>query len=200
VIDLSQAIDPVLSYWSWYAAAGVDTVASLTVDASSDSGATWVNLRTEIQPAPVWAPSAFYLASYLDLTSGFRLRFVACDLGEDTYVEAAVDDVSIEEKTARRTPPAPSENAAAFAIGPNPFGIATTVRYLLPAPEPLEITVYDPAGRRVRKLLSGPQPAGEGSVTWDGRNDDGEAVSSGVYFYRVVSPDLQREGRLLVVR
>jgi flagellar hook assembly protein FlgD len=44
------------------------------------------------------------------------------------------------------------------------------------------LAVFDPAGRRVRQLVSGSQPAGEHSVVWDLRNERGDAVGAGVYF------------------
>ena len=51
----------------------------------------------------------------------------------------------------------------------------------------VSLAVYDVAGQEVRALVNGTLPAGTRTLTWDGTNDNGERVSSGVYFYRIVA-------------
>ncbi|MBD3349325.1 MAG: T9SS type A sorting domain-containing protein [Candidatus Eisenbacteria bacterium] len=68
---------------------------------------------------------------------------------------------------------------------PNPFNPTTTVRYSIPTGSAVKLVVYDLAGREVRSLIDGPRSAGWHEVVWDGRNDHGERVASGVYFLRL---------------
>ncbi len=69
---------------------------------------------------------------------------------------------------------------------PNPFNPMTTIAYELPAPARVSLTLYDIAGRHVRTLLDRtPLGAGRHEVLWDGRDDEGRSVASGVYLYRV---------------
>ena len=68
---------------------------------------------------------------------------------------------------------------------PNPFRRETVLEYSLPAAVFVEIVVYDAAGRAVRRLANGPQSPGVREVRWDGRNESGMAVGSGVYFLRL---------------
>ncbi len=68
---------------------------------------------------------------------------------------------------------------------PNPFNPETWITYHLRAPSDTRLVVYDAAGRRIRSLVDGWQPAGAGSVAWDGRDALGRPVSAGVYFYRL---------------
>jgi hypothetical protein len=68
---------------------------------------------------------------------------------------------------------------------PNPFNPATTIEYDLPADCDLQLVIFDISGRAVRTLRSGREAAGYRSAQWDGRNDAGERVGSGVYFYRL---------------
>lgn len=71
---------------------------------------------------------------------------------------------------------------------PNPFGPSTSVRYSTPAPGPVDVRVYDLAGRLVRTLVDGAfRPAGPHEVKWDGVTDGGSSVGAGVYFVRVES-------------
>lgn len=68
---------------------------------------------------------------------------------------------------------------------PNPFNPSTTISFSLDAAGPISVEVYDASGARVRSLASGAYPAGGHAIAWDGRNDRGESVPSGVYFCRL---------------
>lgn len=78
---------------------------------------------------------------------------------------------------------------AAPALGfspprPNPARGGATFTLSLPAPAEVEVTVFDPSGRRIRTLLSGRQPAGEIYVAWDLSDDRGVRMSTGFYLVR----------------
>lgn len=76
----------------------------------------------------------------------------------------------------------------AFALDgnyPNPFNPSTTIRYALPEAAEVTIAIFNARGERVRTLVRARQTPGFRSALWDGRNDRGEAVSSGVYLYRM---------------
>jgi endoglucanase len=68
---------------------------------------------------------------------------------------------------------------------PNPFNPETTIRYRLSEHRRVEVAVYNAKGQKVRSLVSGDQPPGRHSVVWDGRDDSGLRLSSGIYFYRM---------------
>ena len=68
---------------------------------------------------------------------------------------------------------------------PNPFNPVTTIRYVLPADRHVLLQVFDVRGREIRRLVHGYVEAGEWSVVWDGSNERGDAVVSGVYFLRL---------------
>ena len=88
---------------------------------------------------------------------------------------------------------------------PNPFNPETWIPYQLAAAAHVRIRIYDVAGHLVRKLDLGTKPARsylsrESAAYWDGRNDTGEEVSSGVYFYTLELGDYRRTRRMTVVR
>lgn len=68
---------------------------------------------------------------------------------------------------------------------PNPFNPSTRIEFSLPQAGNITLTIYDALGRTVRRLASGMTEAGQHAVVWNGSNEQGQAVSSGVYFYRL---------------
>ncbi|MDP6397335.1 MAG: FG-GAP-like repeat-containing protein, partial [Candidatus Marinimicrobia bacterium] len=72
---------------------------------------------------------------------------------------------------------------------PNPFNPSTRIRYDLPEQSFVTITIHDLLGRNVRTLVKELQDAGHQSVVWDGKNEDGFSLSTGIYFFQVHIPD-----------
>ena len=83
---------------------------------------------------------------------------------------------------------------------PNPFNPATTIRYDLPQASRVRLTIYDVMGRAVRTLVQGEQGAGYQSVTWGGSDDRGQAVSSGVYLYRIQAEGFSETRKMVLLR
>ncbi len=90
--------------------------------------------------------------------------------------------------------------ARLLAARPNPFNPVTTIGYSLRNEGPTEMAVFNVAGRRVRTLVDGFVPAGDHEVTWDGRDDRGARVPSGVYFYRLRAGDAVETRRMVLVK
>ena len=80
-----------------------------------------------------------------------------------------------------------------FELGqnyPNPFNPETELRYSLPKGGYVELVIVNLLGKPIRTLVSDGQPAGWYRMLWDGRNDLGNQVGSGIYFYRLaVKPE-----------
>jgi len=74
-----------------------------------------------------------------------------------------------------------------FTNYPNPFSDATTISFVLSRPSKVSLDVYDLAGRKVRTLESRRMESGKQQLAWDGTNDQGRRVASGVYFMRLES-------------
>ncbi|HOT37178.1 MAG TPA: FlgD immunoglobulin-like domain containing protein [Candidatus Latescibacteria bacterium] len=103
--------------------------------------------------------------------------------------------------------PATLARFALYANAPNPFNPATTIRFDLPSSGFVTLAVYDINGRLVRNLLVGLAasaartfPAGQHSVTWDGCDNHGRAVASGVYLVRLTAPEGVLTGRMVLLR
>ena len=88
---------------------------------------------------------------------------------------------------------------------PNPFNPETWIPYQLSSDSPVSVSIYDTTGRQVRTLSLGIQSAGfynsrGRAAYWDGRNDAGEHVSSGLYFYQLRTPTFHQTRRLVIVK
>ena len=88
---------------------------------------------------------------------------------------------------------------------PNPFNPETWIPYRLAREEEVAITIYDTKGTLVRRLALGNQEAGyyaeRGKAAyWDGRNEDGEAVASGIYIYQFRAGDYAASRRMVIVK
>lgn len=83
---------------------------------------------------------------------------------------------------------------------PNPFNPSTTIRFSLERAGDTSLEVFDLRGRQVRTLLAGTLGAGDHQVQWNGRNDDGATVASGIYFYRLKSGDFEGMQRMVLLK
>jgi hypothetical protein len=70
---------------------------------------------------------------------------------------------------------------------PNPFNPATVIEYALPRASDVKIQIYNVLGQKVRNLVDEHQELGYKVIRWDGVDDNGTDVSSGIYFYRIVA-------------
>lgn len=85
-------------------------------------------------------------------------------------------------------------------VVPNPFNPNTRIEFTLEQPDRIRLAIFDMRGRQVRSLYEGEVQAGLNSLPWDGLSDQGRALPSGVYLYRL---DMEREqcfGRLTLAR
>jgi hypothetical protein len=83
---------------------------------------------------------------------------------------------------------------------PNPFNPLTEIQYSLASEGRTELSIYNVSGRLVRTLVASPQPVGEYQVIWNGRDNQGRSVASGVYVYRLKTADFEESRRLVVLR
>jgi hypothetical protein len=84
---------------------------------------------------------------------------------------------------------------------PNPFNPFTTINYTIAENGSLvSLIIYDLTGREIRTLVDEIKAPGFYSATWDGRDDTGAAVSSGIYLYRLICGDFEKTGKMALVR
>ncbi len=83
---------------------------------------------------------------------------------------------------------------------PNPFNSITTIRYQLPRAADIDISVFKLSGQTIKKLLNQRQAPGSYTVKWDGTNDGGTKVSSGVYLCRLRADTIIKPIKMILLR
>ncbi len=186
--DLSGQERAFVTYWRWWAITGNSADDTFIIDVSGNGGLDWVPLERVDSHENFWRERSFDLTEFIELTDQVVFRWVACDLGSPGLVEAAIDDFGIEVFRAASASVGDPDTPSAFVLfqnRPNPFSRDTAIRFSLEQASSARLTVYDVQGRRVRSLVDGSLPAGAHTVVWNGRDDHGGEVPSGVYFYRL---------------
>lgn len=83
---------------------------------------------------------------------------------------------------------------------PNPFNPSTNIEYTLRERSSVEIRIYNSAGELVKTVVGGEKDAGQHSTIWDGRDDAGNSVSSGAYFYQLKAGDYFEAKKMLLMK
>jgi hypothetical protein len=178
------------------------------VEVSNDDGQTWSVLASyDMNDHSGWndgvASNGDFVQENIPLAAYenqvVRVRFRLITDGGVTEDGWYVDDVSITSDVTDAPPP----RVPMYALHrnePNPFNPRTTIRYSLAAPGRVDLCVYDLRGRLVRTLVAEERPAGLQQAIWDGRDDSGIAVASGVYFYRLESGDFEQSRKMLLLK
>jgi FtsP/CotA-like multicopper oxidase with cupredoxin domain len=92
---------------------------------------------------------------------------------------------------------------ATFALAqnyPNPFNPSTTINFQLPSDELVELKIYNRIGQEVRTLVNSGYQAGSHKVVWDGKNNRGRSVASGMYIYRIKAGKHTKSMKMNLVR
>jgi len=93
-----------------------------------------------------------------------------------------------------------SEDFMLYQNYPNPFNSSTVISFGLAALSDVKLKIYDALGQEVKKLISEKRLPGFYSIEWDGDNDDGNPVSSGIYYYRLKVDDRSKTRKMLLIR
>ncbi len=147
-------------------------------------------------------------SAVIPAASGQRIRFFmsASDLdateasfpeADNIFIFDSGSSVIEREKNTGDTVPAEFALSENF---PNPFNNSTMITIDLKHDSNTSLIIYDGLGRHVRTLFNGPLNEGIHSIGWDGANDAGTIVSSGIYFYRLRVPGFTKTRKMAMVR
>jgi len=83
---------------------------------------------------------------------------------------------------------------------PNPFNPITEIKYALPEKGMVELVVYDVLGREVKKLVHSAMHPGNHIARWNGKNQLGQDVGTGMYFYRLKTKDFVKTRKMILLK
>ncbi|MFQ5570998.1 MAG: PQQ-binding-like beta-propeller repeat protein [Rhodothermales bacterium] len=125
----------------------------------------------------------------LVLTEALPVRHLSLIVGFESFAEAHNEGISL----------VPVEYVLEQNY-PNPFNPETVIRYGLNRRSRVELDIYNVLGQRVRTLVAAEQPGGRYEVVWDGRDDGGRAVASGLYIYQLRADAFTTSRKMLLLR
>jgi len=204
VFDLSDASSATIGYWRWYTNSwgGSPDNDWWDVDVTAD-GENWVSLEHTMTTANEWNYYEFNLEEYITLSDRVQIRFIAADEGDGSLVEAAVDDFSlnvVRESFQGTETEEPALGRGFVSFGGNPSGGLTQIVFQTAQPTHVKLELYDVAGRRLRSLVNERVAAGLHPIVFDGRDDTGHPVSSGVYYLRLETAEIMQVRQMTVLR
>ena len=186
---------------------------AIAVDAAGAVHAVWFQQHYDYMMMPSWR-GLFYRVlddgvwtDYSDLFCCMRGEHADMDL-RFNYSPAIVFTQAYDAPSqvilaldpgATATESAPAATLA-LSAQPNPFNPKTTLRFALAAPALVELAVCDVSGRRLCTLFKGALPASEQRFDWDGRDDAGRELPSGVYLAQLAGDGLRATAKLVLLR
>jgi hypothetical protein len=129
----------------------------------------------------------------LGLTRDLDFELVNGSVAIDNVVNAVSDLKSVTLKAV------PAEYSLAQNF-PNPFNPTTTIEFSIPQSGNVELAIWNIAGQKVRTLINGQQAAAYYKVVWDGKNDMGETVGAGLYFYKLTSDNFTKIQKMNLIK
>jgi hypothetical protein len=112
----------------------------------------------------------------------------------------SLEGLGIEGRPGRPSGVSVARQTVIAISGSNPFNPATTWKLDLAATSFADLRIYDARGSLLRRLLSGRLEAGVHTIRWDGRNEEGQQVPSGIYFWRFDGAGLRRAEKFVVLK
>jgi len=140
------------------------------------------------------------------ISYGGNELYVITSSGTDTFARETIVRIDFIPDTTTvgvddpRDRPVSIDPSFLFQNRPNPFLPETQIAFELPLAGRAELRIYDVSGRLVRTLVDERRPAGPHSVMWNGRDETGRKVASGVYFYSLSAPGVDENRRMILVK
>lgn len=172
-MNLTMYYDPTISLWVWHSRdkfpRPTSTNDSLRILISPDNGATWQSLYYVLGTGDKWKQFEVNLKAWNILPTGaMRIRVEASDLGEQSWVEAGVDDFAVLGGRISGADDEARADGARASIHPNPAGTIATLVVSLPAPiASARLELFDALGRNVALLHAGSVAAGTTTYSID---------------------------------
>ncbi|MBK8229820.1 MAG: T9SS type A sorting domain-containing protein [Candidatus Eisenbacteria bacterium] len=206
IYDLTGMTWAVVRYDRWFQTLS-DPQGALEIGISYNGGISWnpIEQVSGMQSPPSWVSISRTVTPIFGNLGLTRFRFVMKGKPLPSVDEAGIDDFALladDQGSPSDAPEGalPVGELALRLASPNPTSSFATLEFSLPRISAATLTLYSVSGQRVRTLLRGEAPAGARRVEWDGRDESGIKVASGVYFARLHTADGEVTRRILIAR
>jgi serine protease AprX len=220
--DLTGAETPQLSFWHRFQFWSGDTG---FVEINTDKCKGWERISSPfVESQTTWTQVNLPLGLYLGYAN-VKFRFHLTSDGTGTADGWYIDDVQFNFQPTAVEEEVTSSAPVQFSLlqnHPNPFNSATTIPFTVSssqpiAPSPMKavhssqfmvhspllpttLRIYNILGQKVRTLVDESKEAGNYEVIWDGKNDKGEEVASGIYFYQLVTENNRVTRKMVLLK
>jgi len=110
------------------------------------------------------------------------------------------DQLDKVSRGADQLPPSASSDGFSLGCAPNPFNMETNITFGLPEETQVNLAIYNILGERVRTLVTGEFDAGVHTVRWDSKDEAGNLVASGIYFYRLQTDRYAKTMKMILMK
>ncbi len=158
---------------------------------------TSISGTTPVQAPITWTSYMYGLNNYANQTIRVAIQCVS----DDAFV-FMLDDVKVVSAggTDNDDTSAPAVTTALGGNYPNPFNPETTIRYSVEKPGKVTLEVYNILGQKVKTLVNDTKDAGSHNVVWNGKDEAGNKVSSGLYFYRMKNGSYSKTNKMILMK
>ncbi len=157
------------------------------VHISEDNGETWQQIETEVIPEET--EISFLKISEDDFVYAISYGGLMNEIFRSVQPTGIIDNYEI-----------PSDHNIELFNYPNPFNPSTTINFSLLQSCDVELSIYNVKGQKIKQLVSEQLTASQHSVVWNGDNENGNNVSSGVYFYKLETNNELKINKAIIVK
>jgi hypothetical protein len=158
--------------------------------------------KDAFNPSQNWFASS-YLAidqgPIIDMIENYRTQLLWNNFMSNPEIKSMVDSVFVPDSATSVNDKVNSPGSFyLYGNYPNPFNPSTNISFFIPADDNVEIIIYDILGIKVKSLLSERLNTGAHNISWNGKNDYGSQLTSGIYLYRIKYKDKLQTGKLVL--
>ncbi len=183
---ISQNYSTFSGYYKLSSVQGDKLVVTVTVTSNGKGIGGWAKEFTAASSYTIFSLPITY-----SQTGTADTCLITFTLGNDTAGTAHAGSVFyIDDLSLSGNATAVNDNVQSLSFNllqnyPNPFNPTTTINFEIPVRENVSLIIYNTLGQKLRTLIDGSRSAGHYQVSWDGKDSNGENVSSGIYLYRI---------------
>ncbi len=191
-----------ISFWIWYKTENSYDYCSFQYW----NGSSWVEFTGGRftgtgTGSGVWTQKTYSVPSAAGTT--FKFRWIFYSDGSITNEGAYIDDIVVTGLSGARLAKDGTDLPVSFDLSqnfPNPFNPTTTIKFDLPNESSVKLNVYNTNGQLVKSLVNTKMTAGSHQIMWDGRNEAGQIVSSGLYIYRIQAGNYVKSMKMMLMK